>query len=125
MLRHYKMKFLPSFSDNSKWIVLSDNNEFIQECSYGEASNIWKELIELKTYDKVIVTRKSSTNNLGWRAAWVDDMNIYINNICIVRYDLAPLNYESSWGIPLILDLEKEEKQDPYYFPFFVLEKVT
>jgi hypothetical protein len=64
--------------------------------------------------DKVRVTRKADTHEQGWDNSWEPDMDKSVG--CIGTIIQIPV----SGGI----EMEFEDNDDSYGFPFFVLEKI-
>jgi len=77
-----------------------------------EAYNILQKDCGIEVGDKVRVLRKSRTYELGWQAAWVEDMDILITN----KYEVIAIN--NDLGILL------KDGWQSFWFPWFVLELV-
>ena len=77
---------------------------------YVEAQEKFIEVTNLKVGDKVKVYRKSFDHELGWGNVWNEDMDGYVGKF----YTIQKFCRES--GIKF--------EDEPYAFPFFVLEKV-
>lgn len=76
--------------------------------SYAERQAEWIKENDIKIGDKVRVTRKTKNGEDGWKGTWAKPMDSCINLVCDVE-DIDDL------GI----------RCDLFYFPYFVIEKVT
>lgn len=88
----------------------------LEKLSYAEA----QEASGLKVGDRVKVTRKAKQLENGWENNWDDPMSKNLDKIGIIK------DIDSYRGIEvLILDGENKGYYKGYYYPYFILEKVS
>lgn len=74
----------------------------------------------LKSYnfkegDHVLVLRRATTGEAGWKNSWEDEMNQYVGRVGIINSE------DEGWGI----GVEFMDGDPHFLFPYFILEKTS